>query len=531
MCTGVSGLRTLDTTAAKIQSDATRPGCNEKNWRLATNQEDDITKRFFSEQEKIDRLADQFEAEFRSGKRPSIETLLDEFDGDRIELLRELLRVEVELRKEARERIDPESYFRRFPDAQAIVRSVFPDHQTTAFRPTRHGIPSLPDGLGDYRLVKKIGEGGMGIVYEAEQKSLGNRRLALKIIKYAGDPNGSVVKRFRTEVEAVAQLEHRHIVPVYHVGEESGVHFYVMRYIEGDNLRKLVKSLKSAVNRRQVSTVLRGETEPATPENADSTYRSGWSKIDTLASNDVIEKVSKEGSTVHPNFVKNFVRMGIQVATCSDHAHQHGVVHRDIKPANLLLDVDGDVWLTDFGLAMIRDKPGQTASGVLIGTYQYMSPEQAMGSKRVIVDHRTDIYSLGVTLYELLTLRRAFSGHSREEILRHVQFDNPPPIRKISPRLPRDLETIVMKAMAKDPNARFQSADEMAAELQRFQDGKPLTIRPPSVLEKLLYWARVNRQAAASLAAGVARNFCRSHCYGHLVHASAGGNGARTNAK
>ncbi len=264
-----------------------------------------------------------------------------------------------------------------------------------------------------------------------------------------------------------------------------GVHFYVMKLIEGKNLRELVHTLKSAVSRKKQSTELPAQTKQATPVHGDSTHDSGWSKGDTLASNDVLDEVSREGSTAHPHFVKCLVRMGIQISTALHHVHQQGVVHRDIKPANLLLDVDGDVWLTDFGLAMIRDNPSLTAPGDLVGTFHYMSPEQAMGSKRVIVDHRSDIYSLGVTLYELLTLKRAFPGRTREQILRSVQFDNPLPVRKIAPRVPTDLETIVMKAMAKDPNARFQSAAELAAELKRFQDGKPLTIRPPSVLEQV----------------------------------------------
>lgn len=364
---------------------------------------------------------------------------------------------------------------------------------------------ALPGDFGDYRLIRKIGQGGMGIVYEAEQKSLGNRRLALKTIKSVGELDDRVLKRFKKEVEAVAQLEHRHIVPVFHVGEESGIPFYVMKFIEGNNLSQLVKTLRSAVNRKKASTNQRSDNRSTTPGNGtaseNSTHQSGWSKGDTLASNSVLEKISREGSTANPDFVKSFARMGIQVAEALHHAHQQGVVHRDVKPANLILDVDGDVWLADFGLAMIRDHPDLTAPGTLVGTYHYMSPEQAMGSKRVIVDHRTDIYSLGVTLYELLTLRRAFPGDSREEILRSVQFDDPPPVRKIASRVPMDLETIVMKAMAKAPNARFQSAGEMASELQRFLDGKPLSIRPPTALERIGYWARANRQVVASLAA------------------------------
>ena len=272
---------------------------------ISMSNQDDKTKSSLTQQEKIDRWADRFETEFQEGGQPSIEAYIEGFHGDRMALLRELLRVEVELRKEAGDTINPESYLRRFPYARAVVESELRGHHRPAIRTLRRDFNSLPVVFGDYRLVSKIGEGGMGIVFEAEQKSLGNRRLALKIIKYTGHPGGSVLKRFRTEVEAVAQLEHRHIVPVYHVGEESGVHFYVMKFIDGDNLRTLVKSLKSAVNRRRASTEVNVKTEQATGDRTNSTHLSGWSKVDTLASNDVIDKVSQDGSTAHPMFLKN----------------------------------------------------------------------------------------------------------------------------------------------------------------------------------------------------------------------------------
>ncbi len=373
--------------------------------------------------------------------------------------------------------------------------------EATSFSPPRIIRHKFPVEFGDYRLLRAIGQGGMGIVFEAEQKSLGNRRIAIKTIKYLGEINHGAVRRFENEVRAVAQLEHRNIVPVYHLGVEDGTHYYAMKLIDGKNLRELVKALKNAVSRQRRTTVQPGGTERGDVQGGNTPHESGWSKGDTLASSNVIERISATGSVALPQFVKNLVRMGIQVADALHHVHEHGIVHRDVKPANLILDADGDVWLTDFGLALISDNPALTAPGDLVGTYAYMSPEQAMGSKRVIFDHRSDIFSLGATLYELLTLRRAFPGRTREEILYAVQFKNPQPIRSIAPRMPKDLETIVMKALAKDPNARFQSAADMAAELRRFQEGKPLTVRPPNTLERIGYWARANRQLAASIAA------------------------------
>ena len=221
-----------------------------------------------------------------------------------------------------------------------------------------------PVEFGDFRLIRKIGEGGMGVVFEAEQKSLGNRRLALKTIKFTGERSDRALKRFQTEVQAVAQLEHRHIVPVYQLGEESGVHFFSMKLIDGNNLRELVRALKSAVSRKTKSTDRPLKTESNSPPTDGSTQRSGWSKGDTLASNHVIEKLSKEGSTGHPLFVRTVSELGIQVADALHYVHQQGIIHRDIKPANLLLDTDGD------GKADTKkifwDK-GNFASGIQVG--------------------------------------------------------------------------------------------------------------------------------------------------------------------
>ena len=508
----------------------------------------------------IDVICNQFENSWSESSPPEIESFLKEVHRDlRKELLEMLLPVDRENRKQHGLQCDSEYYFQILPQHVSLVRTLFGSMERSGSpqdggfnrietsvdindpvglskrvgedekdplgsaptdvgtKPKRvrleHGdvAPhSFPIDFGDYRLIRKIGQGGMGVVYEAEQKSLGNRRLALKTIKYSNVVSDHAAARFQIEVQVIAQLEHRHIVPVFHLGEESGVQFYAMKFIDGNDLGKLVKKLKTTLSPNKRSTEKAELPKQTWATNTDSTRRSGCSKRESLASNRVLEKVAKDGTTAEPSFVTHLVRMGIQIATALDHVHQHGIIHRDIKPANLLLDVDGNAWLTDFGLAVIRDSPNLTATGEFVGTYHYMSPEQAMGSKRMEVDQRTDIYSLGVTLYELLTLQRAFPGDTREEVLHKVRFHNVSPVRRIAPRVPKDLETIVMKAMAREPNARFRSAAELAKELERFQDGKPLTIRPPSIFERFGYWLRANPQAVVSLAAGLAITFVAS---------------------
>ncbi len=390
----------------------------------------------------------------------------------------------------------------------------------------------LPQRLGDFELIKEIGRGGMGVVYEARQQSL-NKRVAVKILPFSGVLNERAIKRFQNEAWAAAQLQHRNIIPVYHVGSERGVYFYAMQYVNGGDLGDLFNALRDAAIRGKLSSTGRGEgpTPPPLEEfgsklrpsatslaiaeptvksvdgtvdapnlKRDSTHRSGWSKGDTLASRHLMDLIAKNHSTSIPQFLKAFISMGIQVADALHYAHEMGIVHRDIKPSNLLLDVEGDVWVADFGLAQVQSDPGMTATGAIVGTVPYMSPEQVLG-KRVGIDHRTDIYSLGVTLYELLTLTRAFRGENREAIIRKVTFDDPTLPRKIDRRIPAELETIVMKAMSKNPSDRYQTAAEMADDFRLFRDDQPIKGRNPSIPQRLDRWARRHRPLVASAGA------------------------------
>ena len=199
-------------------------------------------------------------------------------------------------------------------------------------------------------------------------------------------------------------------------------------------------------------------------------------------------------------FFRNIARLGVEAAEALDHAHGLGILHRDIKPANLLIDRDGALWITDFGLARFPSDLSLTHTGDMVGTLRYMSPEQAL-ARRGVVDQRTDVYSLGVTLYELLTLRPAFDGRDHQELLRQIALDEPTKPRRINPAIPRDLETIVLKAMAKDPSGRYTTAQELAADLKRFLDDRPILARRPGPVERSLRWAMRHRELVATTAA------------------------------
>jgi serine/threonine protein kinase len=197
------------------------------------------------------------------------------------------------------------------------------------------------------------------------------------------------------------------------------------------------------------------------------------------------------------NYYRTVARLGLQAAEALDYAHRLGVVHRDIKPANLLLDERGNLWITDFGLAQFYADTGLTQTGDMMGTFRYMSPEQASG-RAVVLDQRTDIYSLGVTLYELLTLERALPGTTREQLLREIDAVEPRSPRSIDRAIPRELETILAKAIAKDPTDRYATAHALAEDLRRFLEDEPILARPPSLVNRAVKWVRRHRTVAVA---------------------------------
>ncbi len=361
-------------------------------------------------------------------------------------------------------------------------------------------LPSSADRplgrLGDFQLLREIGRGGMGIVYEAVQISL-NRPVALKVLPFAAALDPKQLQRFKHEAQASALLHHTNIVPVHAVGCERGVHYYAMQLIDGQSLAAMIAELRlrsstPSATRDQVSAA-GDQTGPYTPQPASPEAPAAEIPTHPIAALTTVRTARNR------HFYRAAAEVALRTAQALEHAHSLGVVHRDIKPANLLVDVNGNLWITDFGLALFQSDMGLTMTGEILGTLRYMSPEQAM-AKRGLVDHRTDIYSLGVTLYELLTLQPAFTGSDRQELLHQITMDDPKPPRRIDKNIPVELETIVIKATAKLPAERYTTAQEMADDLQRFLDDKPVLAKRPSLLDKTTKWARRHRPLVASAA-------------------------------
>jgi len=346
-------------------------------------------------------------------------------------------------------------------------------------------LEAVPHVLGDFRLIREIGRGGMGVVYEAEQLSLG-RRVALKTLPLAGMLDERQLQRFGNEARAAAAFHHPNIVPVFAVGCERGVHYYAMQFIDGQTLAAVIGELGvrgQGSGARGEELSLAGEDE-ISPLLLLSTLNPPPSTART-----VLLSTQRSGGR---ELFRAIAQLGVQVAQALDYAHSLGVVHRDVKPANLLLDARGTVWLSDFGLAQLDAGSGITMTGDLLGTLRYMSPEQAQG-RRGLIDHRTDIYSLGITLYELLVLGPAFPETDRQRLLRQVIEQEPRPITRVNRAIPHDLETIVLKATSKEPSARYESARDLADDLQRFLDDQPVRAKRPGVVDRIRKWNRRHR--------------------------------------
>ncbi|MFO0954539.1 MAG: serine/threonine-protein kinase [Isosphaeraceae bacterium] len=348
--------------------------------------------------------------------------------------------------------------------------------------------------LGDYRIVREVGRGGMGVVFEAQQLSLG-RKVALKVLPFAASLDPRQRQRFQLEAQAAAHLHHPHIVPVFAVGRDRGIHYYAMQFIDGRTLSSLVREIRRA-------TAETSATGPGGPRaeilHAARTPSGNLSDTEnpSVGSEAPTKPSGSNSGRREADYFRAVARIGKQAALALDHAHGLGVIHRDVKPGNLMLDAEGDLWVTDFGLARFLDEPGVTRTGDLLGTLAYMSPEQALGRREA--DHRGDLYSLGATLDELLTLRPPFEGRDRQELLRKIAHEDPVHPRRIDPTVPLDLETIVLKSMEKEASARYPSARELADELDRFLSDEPIRARRPGPIEHLAKWSRRHRTAVVT---------------------------------
>jgi len=435
-------------------------------------------------------------------------------------------------------------YTERFPDWAAEIHEVFPTLlMLENLKPTADELDPphdhLPvDSLGDYRILQEIGRGGMGVVYEALQESL-DRRVALKVLYGRALNNPRRLKRFEREAQTAAKLHHTNIVPVFGVGEQEGMHYYVMQLISGQGLDRILSALRGDTTplpstQSFLSSVSDGKLSNASDSHSVSPIRlahslvSGQSELltnerlatesngipaDDIDFSQVVEQpedilntsvhdaarlLNAEGPSVTKLdhvYWQNVTSIGIQVAEALCYAHEQDVLHRDIKPANLLLNGQGTVWITDFGLAKLVEDNSLTNSGDILGTLSYMAPEQFDG----VSDQRSDIYSLGLTLYELVTLKPAFDDSDRRRLIKQVTQNTPVQPRKINPAIPVDLETVILKAICREPAGRYQTAQDLALDLRRVQEDRPIRARRVSVAERTWRWCRRN-PAVASLA-------------------------------
>ncbi len=411
------------------------------------------------------------------------------------------------------ERPELEEYAGRYPELAGRLRDVFPAlvlieaAGSVNDAPTRPAPPPAepaepPARLGDYRLLREVGRGGMGLVYEAVQESLG-RHVALKVLPPAVARRGSFLERFRREARAAARLHHTNIVPVYGVGQEGGISYYAMQFIPGQGLDAVLKDVRrlrgsaaepagaapasGSTGSVAVARSLLTDDFPPGPQTPSGTT--------ALASPPPAptENPSSLGSQPEARYYRAVARLGLQAAEALAYAHAQGVLHRDVKPSNLLLDARGNLWVTDFGLAKAEDSEDLTNTGDIVGTLRYMAPERFEGK----ADARSDVYALGVTLYELLTLRLPFAAADRAGLIGQINRGVPVPPRQLAPLLPRDLETVVSKAMAREPSARYAGAAALADDLRCFLENRPVKARRASAAERLRRWCRRNPAVAA----------------------------------
>jgi WD40 repeat protein/serine/threonine protein kinase len=437
----------------------------------------------------VEALADEFLRRHRAGERPT----LDEYVGrypDLADQIREVFRALI-----AVERLKPAAADRGAGSPAALRRG------------------GQPERIGDYRILREVGRGGMGVVYEAEQESLG-RRVALKVLPLEASRDAKLSARFRRESRAAAQLHHTNIVPVFEVGREGDLCYYAMQFIPGQPLDEVVKELQrlrshpaGAATGGAAHSLLTGHFQPANLASDDvvaadspTAPRAG---DDTPATGSrMLPELSSVGSD-YRRYCRNVARLGAQAAEALAYAHSRGIVHRDIKPANLLLDTTGVLWVSDFGLVKTQD-PALTDDGDLVGTLRYMAPERFRGE----CDARADVYALGLTLYELLVLRPAFDGQDRLHLVEQIGRQEPARLRVLDPRIPRDLETILMKSIEKDPRRRYPKADDLAADLRRYLADEPIQARRIGPLERLGRWGRRNPVVAGLTAAVVLVTAC-----------------------
>lgn len=479
-------------------------------WLRSENELDDMLDRNTEHEqnsEELDRLAGEFIERLRRGEKLDV----NQFALEHPELAGQIRELFPALAMMEQVRPIADDFAGSLPDLGAIAESKL-------------------DRLGDFRILREVGRGGMGIVYEAEQISLG-RRVALKVLPKHALLDSRYLRRFQNEARSAARLHHTNIVPVFGVGQHEGLHYYIMQFIQGVALDEVIAEMDAirnpngrAANSHRHPTRARNQSaatlaqsllssstnvslSPTPPANGpvaefrldplphaspaadpSAPARPPFNGDSPKGRDANSSRLGTSPSTLPDQWDKTYwksvARLGAQIADALEYAHGQGILHRDIKPANLLLDTQGTIWITDFGLARGDELQGVTRSGDIVGTMRYMAPEQLEGK----ADVRSDVYSLGVTLYELLTLTTPHDAVERSRLMRQIIDSSPRRPRAIDPRIPVDLETIVLKAIHRFPTDRYPRAADLSADLRRFLDDRPIEARRITIGERALRW-------------------------------------------
>lgn len=433
--------------------------------------------------ELLERIVDHYTDQLRSGNQPEISKYQKKYPRLAVEI-KELLSSAAmieELKRQNDSR--PNTLNRRLDEVLQLKR------------------------IGDYRIVRELGRGGMGVVFEAVHESLG-RRVALKVLPARSFDDEQSVERFRREAQAAANLHHTNIVSVFGVGQDHGLHYYVMEYVEGNSLHEIVRSMRETAGMAKPDSGTDGKTDKIKSTLLEVSPRQQGSRIDlgpNEARDNEVRNENEPGlppaarpvdKSRLPNPGQHFqwaARIAIQVADALAYAHEQGTLHRDLKPANLLLDNHNTVWLTDFGLVKHISNNTMTRTGDILGTPQYMAPEAFEGR----YDKRSETYCLGLTLYELATLQPAYEDKSHAELFRRIIATSPTAPKKINKNIPHDLNTIIEKATSREPERRYQTAAAFSEDLLAFLQDRPIAARRSSPVEQALRWSRRNPMLAA----------------------------------
>lgn len=407
--------------------------------------------------EAVVQLAEDFVARYRRGEAPSLKEYVERFP---------------EMATEIESLVDALLFMEKLGSKQSGKNKASEDQP--------------PEFLGEYRILGELGRGGMGVVYEAMQSSL-NRKVAIKVLPSSSTQQPLMKERFLREARTAAGLHHSHIVPVHGVGEQNGACYFVMQLIDGISCDRILHQLRQM--RTQPATTMQAQQDIST--RISTRKPTG----ETSKSHSRLLKQSQEWLAWSPSQrCREVARLGAAMAEALAYAHEQQVVHRDIKPGNILIDDHQQPWLNDFGLARPMEGSDLTASGQVVGTLRYLPPERFEGESTAT----GDIYSLGITLYELMTLQHPFTGNDHARVIRQIHQEIPAPLTTVIPEIPRDLNTIIMKCLAKRPEDRYQQASTLAADLRAVLADQPISARPLRWWEKTGRWMRRN-PAIASL--------------------------------